>query len=149
MKKGILITMVLISVPVLFGNSLLASTVSDTITKRYAESRDICPVIKSCIKEGMNTQEIVKTSILMGHSPCYVIKCAADGGGILEQIIYGAIEAATTADVVARCCVDAGFTAQDVSKVLVQQNYPPLQSGDVLPGGGRNDGVLLSPSRFK
>ena len=150
MKIRILVTLVLLCGVIFSGNPLSATMVSDTMAKKYAESKDICPVVKSCIKEGMNTQEIVKTGILMGHRPCYVIKCAADGGGTLDQIIYGALEAATTADVVSRCCMEAGFRAQDIAKILQQADDPaPVQSGTILPGGGRNDGVLLSPSKFK
>ena len=150
MKKGILITLIFCCVTMASKYPLSATTVSDAIAQKYAVSKDICPVVKSCIKEGLGTQEIVKTSLLMGHKPCYVIKCAADGGGTLEQIIYGAIEAAVTADIISRCCLDAGFGADDIAKILQLEGLSgepsQVETDSTLPGGGR---VLLSPSSFK
>ncbi|MDI6802208.1 MAG: hypothetical protein QMD01_09205 [Thermodesulfovibrionales bacterium] len=139
MKKAMFLVFI-ISCFVLAQNYVFAATgtVRDIISEKYASKKDICPVIKDTIKEGINTQEIVRTSIQMGYTACYVIKCAIIGGGNIEHIIYGAIEAGVTRDVVSRCSMEAGARPEDILPGLgyTPPSAPLTPITINFPGGG-------------
>ncbi|MFZ5907429.1 MAG: hypothetical protein ACOYVJ_08500 [Nitrospirota bacterium] len=129
-------------------------TVKDAIVKEFKDTKDICPVVKQVLKSGMDTREIVKSSIELGHDACLVVQCAIAGGGNIEQVISGALAAGATSDVCSRCAIEAGANPAEVAKALeTGLGYsPPLAAGlptiEIgLPGNARSGGVM-SPSTF-
>jgi hypothetical protein len=155
MKEGIQIKALVIIAMMLIVNQASAAPLKDVMSQRYEKEKDIGPVVVSCIKEGMNTREVVKTAIDMGHSACYVVKSSLGGGGGLEETIFGAIDAGATTDVCSRCAIEGGAYPQDVAKVLEQQGLAYTTAGtsltpiSVAPPGGNSGGKNLSPSTFK
>jgi hypothetical protein len=122
--------------------------------KKYKEEKDICPVVKKSITEGINTQDVTRACIETGHDACLVIRCAIEAKGNLEQIITGALEAGTTSDVCSRCAVDAGVKAGNIAKILeTGLGYSPAFGAGLTPveigiPGGSNKGSVLSRSSF-
>jgi len=126
----------------------------DMISKKYHEEKDICPVVKNAILEGQSSRDVTKTSILLGHDACLVIRCAIEAKGRLDQVIAGALEAGTTSDVCSRCAINAGADPAAVAKALESGlGYsPPLAAApepiDTRLPGGNSSGAKLSPSGF-
>jgi hypothetical protein len=127
-------------------------TVKDGVDKKYKETKDICTVVKKLLSDGMNTKEITKASIQLGHDACLVVKCAIEAKGSLEQIITGALEAGATSDVCSRCALEAGADPAAVAKVLetglgystplLGAGLTPIEVG--MPGGEPGRGTLSS-----
>jgi len=123
-------------------------TLKDDINKGFRETRDICPVVKRLLSEGMNTKDVTKECIQLGYDACLVVRCAVEANGNLQQILTGAIEAGATSDVCSRCAIQAGADAKDVAKALetgLGYSSPVAAAlnptGINLPGGtpaGRN-----------
>jgi hypothetical protein len=134
-------------------NSAVAAeeTVREILTKQYTTEKDICVVVKNGIKNGLDTKEVTKAAILMGHDACLVVRCAIEADGVLEQIINGALEAGTTKDVCAKCAVIAGADPIEVARIIEAGPAPlavglsPIELG--LPGGDTGGG-FLSPKGF-
>jgi hypothetical protein len=143
----------LLIVPLVHGAVFAQETLKDKLTRQYKEEKDICPVVKKNIREGLSTKEITKSCIQLGHDACLVVRCAVEADGKLEQIITGAIEAGTTSDVCARCAMNAGADPKAIAAILAPGlGYSPLEGGGLtpietsLPGGNKNDGVMSSSS---
>ncbi|MEW6586436.1 MAG: hypothetical protein AB1442_12600 [Nitrospirota bacterium] len=130
-------------------------TLKDTIARKYAQTKDICPVVKQTINDGINTKEICKSSIELGHDACVVIRCAIAAEGDLLQIITGAIEAGATPDVCSRCAIEAGADPKDVAKALeTGLGYSPPMAAGLSPveiglPGGNTSGGIISVSSFE
>ena len=128
--------------------------VKDGVDKKYKETKDICTVVKKFLSDGMNTKEITKASIQLGHDACLVVRCAIEANGSLDQIITGALEAGATSDVCSRCALEAGADPAAVAKALeTGLGYStPLGAGltpiDVKLPGGEPGGGTLSSSGF-
>jgi len=148
---------VFVSVSLLFclsGSAFAEQTLKDNLAKRYSQEKDICPVVKNAIYEGLNTKDITKSCIELGHDACLVIRCGIEAKGNLRQIILGAIEAGTTSDVCAKCAMDAGAKAGDIAKILEEGlGYSPAGGEGLtpievsVPGGPPSD--VVSSSSFK
>jgi hypothetical protein len=130
-------------------------SLKDVLTKEYRQEKDICPVVKNTIRSGMNTKEITKACIEMGHDACLVVRCAVQANGNLEQIMTGAIEAGATSDVCARCAMNAGADPREIARILeTGLGYSAVSGGGLtpvdisLPGGNKGGGVLSS-SHFR
>lgn len=95
-----------------------ALDVKSVLTLQLSLTNDICPAVKTSIREGNNARETVKTAIYMGYDVCYVVKCSFDAGGGLEETVFGAMEAGASADICTRCIIDAGARPDDVAKVI-------------------------------
>ena len=154
--KSRIIAVVLIVLSFLIGQSYVFAqdALTDTISKRFQKEKDICPVVKAAILEGQGSKDVTKTSILLGHDACLVIRCAIEGNGQVDQVIAGAMEAGTTSDVCSRCAIDAGADPAAVAKALqggLGYSAPlaaaPEAIGTGLPGGN-NSGAKMSPSGF-
>jgi len=110
--------------------------------------------VKKTIKEGLDTKEVTKTCIQMGHDACIVVKCGIEANGNLEQIITGALEAGTTPDVCSRCALEVGADPQQLAKLLeaglgyTPAMAPGLASVEMGPPGGGSAGGKISPSSF-
>ena len=125
---------------------------ADSINTKKEEL--LCRYIQDEIKNKREIREFVNTNIQMGNDACSVIKCSVIGGGDLQQVICGALEAGTTKDVVSRCSIDAEADAREVDAILSNISEKGLcnvmpekpESIDSHPGGRR--GGFLSPSRF-
>jgi len=145
---------VFFTVPFIYGAAYAEDTLKDMLSKRYKEEKDICPVVKKSITEGINTQDVTRACIEAGHDACLVIRCAIEAKGNLEQIITGALEAGTTSDVCSRCAVDAGVKAGNIAKILeTGLGYSPAFGAGLTPveigiPGGNNKGSVLSRSSF-
>ncbi len=122
-------------------------TMKTNVQKKYKETKDICNTVKSLLSEGMNTKEVTKACIELGHDACLVVRCAIDANGTLEQIITGALEAGVTSDVCSRCAIEAGVDPEVLAKAFeTGLGYtPPLGAGltpieigipGSTPGGG-------------
>lgn len=129
-------------------------TLKDVISKEFHKEKDICPVVKNAILEGQASRDVTKTSILLGHDACLVIRCAIEAKGQIDQVIAGALEAGTTSDVCSRCAIDAGADPAAVARALATglgYSSPlaaaPEPIGTGLPGGNRSGGKM-SPSGF-
>jgi hypothetical protein len=129
-------------------------TLKDMISKEFHKEKDICPVVKNAITEGQSSRDVTKTSILLGHDACLVIRCAIEARGQIDQVIAGALEAGTTSDVCSRCAIDAGADPAVVAKALetgLGYSSPvaaaPEPIGTGLPGGNSGGGKI-SPSGF-
>ena len=138
-------------------NTAFADDIKNVITNNYRQSKDSCIVVKRLIKEEINTKEIVKTGVQLGHSACLIVKCAISGGGKLEEIIDGALEAGATTDVIAKCAVDAGANPQEVANLLTDLGQVAfciapeelLETIPIsLPGSENQGGGVISPSSF-
>ncbi|OGW38106.1 MAG: hypothetical protein A2Y97_08480 [Nitrospirae bacterium RBG_13_39_12] len=132
-----------------------AGEVKDIFSKKNMAGKDICSAVKKTIKDGMNTREVVRTGIELGHSACLVVKCAIAGGGNLKEIITGAIEAGAPSNVVSRCSMDAGADPKAVSTIIVQAGllgcyFEPegLEPIEVELPGGDQGGGFISPYSF-
>jgi hypothetical protein len=68
---------------------------------------------------------VVRTAIEIGYSPCLVIRCAIEGGADVARVLQGTGEAAVTADVAARCAVDAGVDRGLVARLFAELPYEP------------------------
>jgi hypothetical protein len=119
---------------VAFEATAFALDAKSVITLQLSLTNDICPAVKTCIRDGINARETVKTAISMGYDVCYVIKCSFDAGGGLEETVFGAMEGGASSDICTRCLVDAGARPEDVAKIL-----PANRSGRsfVSPSGFR------------
>jgi hypothetical protein len=127
-------------------------TVKDAVDKKYKETKDIRTVIINLLSEGMNTKEVTKASIQLGHDACLVVKCAIEAKGSLDQVITGALEAGATSDVCSRCALVAGADPAAVAKVLetglgystplLGAGLTPIEVG--MPGGEPGRGTLSS-----
>ncbi|MBI5640008.1 MAG: hypothetical protein HZA17_06240 [Nitrospirae bacterium] len=150
--------LIVISLAMIFADVVIAAELKDVLSERYAEQKDICPPVKSTIREGIDTRDVVRVALLMGHSACYVIKCSIEAKGELEKIIFGAIEGGATADVISRCAVEAGAIPDEIARILERADLPglgytpppgapsPVIGG--FPGGPRGGGLIISPSRL-
>jgi TolB-like protein len=119
MKKKIVEYLSAVIVLVLLSNpSFAEETMSNMISKKFSEKRDICLVISSLIQEGKTIKEVVKASINMGYNACFVAKCALEGGGNPEQIINGAIEAGVKSNVIAECAISVREKNDKIARVL-------------------------------
>jgi TolB-like protein len=119
MKKKIVEYLSAVIVLVLLSNpSFAEETMSNMISKKFSEKRDICLVIRSLIQEGKTIKEVVKASINMGYNACFVAKCALEGGGNPEQIINGAIEAGVKSNVIAECAISVREKNDKIARVL-------------------------------
>jgi hypothetical protein len=129
-------------------------TLKDMISKEFHKEKDICPVVKNAILEGQASRDVTKTSILLGHDACLVIRCAIEAKGQIDQVILGALEAGATSDVCSRCAIDAGADPAAVAKALqIGLGYSsPLAAApepiDTRLPGGNNSGAKMSPSGF-
>jgi hypothetical protein len=140
----------------LFGQSLVFAQdpLKDIISKRFQKEKDICPVVKSAILEGQGSRDVTKTSILLGHDACLVIRCAIEAKGQVDQVMAGAMEAGTTSDVCSRCAIDAGADPAAVARALESGfgHLPPIAAApeaiDTGFPGGNNSGAKMSPSGF-
>jgi hypothetical protein len=144
----------LLIVPLINGPVFAEETLKDKLIRQYKEEKDICPVVKKNIREGLNTKEITKSCIQLGHDACLVVRCAIEADGNLEQIITGAIEAGTTTDVCARCAMIAGADPKAIASILqTGLGYSPLPGGGLTPIDsnlpGDNAGEVMSSSHFK
>jgi hypothetical protein len=155
MKKLIISVIILtgfLIVPAINNTVFAEETIRDTIAQKYQQEKDICPIVKGLIKEGYNTKDITKASIILGHDPCLVIKCGIEAKGNLEQIITGAIEAGTTSDVCSRCAIDVGADPEAVAKILeIGLGYSVASTAglspiEVVQPGGDPGGGVVSPS---
>jgi hypothetical protein len=152
MKKCIAIIGLIAALIVSLGTVAFAEeTVKDAVDKKYKETKDIRTVIINLLSEGMNTKEVTKSSILLGHDACLVVKCAIEANGSLEQIITGALEAGATSDVCSRCALEAGADPTAVARALdTGLGYStPLGAGLTpievkMPGGEPGKGTLSS-----
>src|SRR4030043_2171653 len=101
MKKEIVEYLSAVILLLILSNPLFAEeTMSNMISEKFSEKKDICLVIRSLIQEGKTMKEVVKASIDMGYNACLVANCALEGGGNLDQIISGEIEAGVGFNVV-------------------------------------------------
>lgn len=154
MKKYKIILFIFLISIFIISISYAQDNIKDIINAKYKEHKDICPVIKSAINEGLNIKDVVKTSIKLGHDACYVIKCAVGANANLEQILTGAIEAGTTSDVCARCAIDSGADPIAVAKILeTGLGYSPpmaavLGTIEITLPGGTPAGGVISPASF-
>ena len=123
-------------------------------SSRLQKEEFLCRHIQEEIKNKREIREFVNTSIQMGNNACSVIKCSIIGGGDLQQVICGALEAATTKDVVSRCSIDAGADAREVVAILSNIsekglcNVMPEKPEIINPPPSGTRGGFLSPSRF-
>ncbi len=145
----------LLMAPLVPGSVSAQETLKDLLAKKYKEEKDICPVVKKTIREGLNTKEITQSCIEMGHDACLVVRCAVEAKGNLEQIIAGAIAAGTTSDVCSRCAMNAGADPKDIARVLeTGLGYSPVPGAGLTPietglPGGNKGGEFISSSTFK
>lgn len=129
-------------------------TIKSNVQKKYKETKDICTTIKSLLAEGMNTKEVTKACIELGHDACLVVRCAIEANGTLEQIIIGALEAGVTSDVCSRCAIEAGVDPEVLAKAFeTGLGYtPPLGAGltpiEIGIPGSSPAGGYISPSSF-
>src|SRR4030042_2176413 len=103
----------------ILSNPLFAEeTISNIISEKFSEKKDICLVIGSVSQEGKTIKEVVKASINMGYNTCLVTTCALEGGSNLEQIINGAIEAGVTSNVIAECAIGVREKHDNIAMIL-------------------------------
>lgn len=151
---SLLILVVLITLPLIVSPVFADDTLRNILAKEYSAQKDICPVVKKTIKEGLDTKEVTKTCIQMGHDACLVVKCGIEANGNLEQIITGALEAGTTPDVCSRCALEVGADPQQLARLLeaglgyTPAMAPGLASVEMGPPGGGSAGGKISPSSF-
>jgi hypothetical protein len=132
-----------------------AGTLRDELTREYKKEGDICPVVKNAIRSGLDTKEVTKTCIEMGHDACLVVRCAVEARGNLEQIITGATEAGATSDVCSRCAMNAGADPKEIARILeTGLGYSPVAGGGLTPveinlPGGNTGGGTISSSHFR
>jgi hypothetical protein len=142
-------------VPFVHGPVFAQETLKDKLTRQYKEEKDICPVVKKNIREGLSPKEITKSCIQLGHDACLVVRCGVEANGNLEQIITGAIEAGTTSDVCSRCAMNAGADPKAIAAILeTGLGYSPVSEGGLTPietslPGGNKPGGVMSSSSFK
>jgi hypothetical protein len=129
MKRAYLVYIAILSF-VLLCNPLpskgVASSTSETLKDILADGADeasLCSSVKRAMGKGLNTKDIVRVAVEMGHNACLVIKCGVMAGGNPEDVINGVTDAGITSDVVARCCVDAGVRAGEVATDLARVCY--------------------------
>ncbi len=129
--------------------------IKNILSFNKTKEQEICIAVKKAIQDGLNTKEVVKTGIQLGHSACLVVKCAIEGGGNLKEIITGAIEAGATPDVVSRCAVDAGADPKEIAGYIMLAGLPDvcyfepqrLEETEIRnPQGEDSAGGFLSPS---
>jgi hypothetical protein len=126
--------------------------IKDIPSLNNAKEKDICNAVKKTIQEGINTKDVVKTGIKLGHSACLIVKCAINGGGNVKEIVTAAIEAGATSDVVSRCAIDAGAEAKEVARWIMLAGVPglcyiePQTMEPIETPGGSSGGGYLSPS---
>src|SRR4030042_314446 len=70
-----------------------AEPIKDIPSLNNAKEKDICNAVKKTIQEGINTKDVVKTGIKLGHSACLIVKCAISGGGNVKEIVVVDISA--------------------------------------------------------
>jgi hypothetical protein len=128
--------------------------VKDQLNKNNPKAKDICVAVKKTIKDGLNTKDVVKTGIQLGHSACLIIKCAINAEGNLKEVVTGAIEAGTPTEVVARCATDAGADAKEVAQYISLAGVPglcyiepeKLDPLEIRVPGEQHGGGFVSPS---
>jgi len=150
-------------IAVLFGVSALLlmmgtvyadQSLKDTLAQKYNKEKDVCRVVKQALQAGMNTKEVTKSSIELGHEACLVIRCAIEANGSLQQIVTGALEAGTTSDVCSKCAIDAGADPRAVAQALeTGLGYTPAEGAGLNPinvnvPGGEPAGGVISSSGF-
>lgn len=127
-------------------------TVKNNVIKSYQETRDICFSVKNLLGNRVDTKEVTKASIELGHDACLVVRCAIEANGSLDQIITGALEAGATSDVCSRCAIEAGVDPADVARVLEKSLGYPIASAltptDIHIPVGEPGGGFVSPSGF-
>ncbi len=104
--------------------------------------KDLCGLIKSNLKRGVDAKALVKTNIQLGNRVCNVIKCSIDGGADLGRVVAGAVEAGSTSDVISRCLVEAGVKVEAIEQVL--QSQPQQTAGESSVFSESNDGPDLN-----
>ncbi|MBI5100264.1 MAG: hypothetical protein HZB33_00280 [Nitrospirae bacterium] len=119
-----------------FGVDAFAADQVRTLNQKLAMKKDICTAVRECIQEdrGIYTKETVKISLNMGYALCYVVKCALDAGGTLNQTILGAQE--------------AGFTEDAVESCAVNNEYPYTREASYKKDKPIDPKPPASPSRF-
>src|SRR3990170_1072336 len=123
MKKKIAEYISAIILLLILSNPLFAEeTMSNMISGKFLEKRDICLVIRSLIQEGKTMKEVVKASINMGYNACFVAKCALEGGSNLEQIINGATEAGVKFNVIEECAIGVSKKHDKIARI-----HKPIQ----------------------
>ncbi len=103
---------------ILSNPSFAEEAMSNMISEKFSEKKDICLVIRSLIQEGKTIKEVVKASINMGYNACFVAKCALEGGSNPEQIINGAIEAGVKSNVIAECAIGVREKNDKIARIL-------------------------------
>src|SRR4030043_1580479 len=125
MKKEIVEYLSAVILLLIFSNPLFAEeTMSNMISEKFSEKKDICLVIRSLIQEGKTIKEVVKARINMGYNACLVANCALEGGSNPEQIINGAIEAGIKSNVIAECAIGVREKHDNIAMILkpIQQS---------------------------
>jgi hypothetical protein len=152
MKRGLitgLITLFMLSA----GIAVHAEeTVKKNVINSYQETRDICFSVKNLLADRLDTKEVTKASIELGHDACLVVRCAIEANGDIENIIKGAIEAGASSDVCSRCAIDAGVDPADVARILDKGLGYPVASAltpiDIHMPVGEPGGGFISSSGF-
>jgi len=150
----LLILLIPVTLALIISPVFADDTLRNILAKEYSAQKDICPVVKKTIKEGLDTKEVTKTCIQMGHDACIVVKCGIEANGNLEQIITGALEAGTTQDVCSRCALEVGADPQQLAGLLgpglgyTPATAPGVASVEMGPPGGGSGGGKISPSSF-
>ena len=153
MKKRVLMTGLITVLMLSVGIAAYAEeTVKNNVIKSYQETRDICFSVKNLLGNRVDTKEVTKASIELGHDACLVVRCAIEANGDIEKIIKGALEAGATSDVCSRCAIEAGVDPADVAGVLDKVLGYPIASAltptDIHVPVGEPGGGFISPSGF-
>ena len=116
-----------IAVPalLLFVSAPVFASQSQAVRNKLYENngrKDICTAVQATIGQGIGADDVVRTAIQLGNSPCLVVKCAIYGGGDLKKIISGAMQAGASSDIVSKCAIDAGANSAEVGACLLQSN---------------------------
>jgi TolB-like protein len=125
MKKKIAEYISAVILLLILNNPLFAEEImSNMISEKFSEKKDMCLVIRSLIQEGKAIKEVVKASINMGYNVCLVTNCALEGDSNLEQIINGAIEAGVKSNVIEKCAIGIKQKHDNIARTLepIQQS---------------------------
>jgi hypothetical protein len=110
---------------------------------------ELCAEILNAMKKGVNEYDTVSSFILVGHSPCFVIKCAVEGDGDLMNIIKGALYAGVTPAVITRCALLGGEEPEKLARAIEELAPPQGQSpGQYSDAPVEKPHAPLSPSDF-
>ena len=127
------------------------STIRYTLAKELSTGKGVCEVVVDLIKAGMGSGPVVENAILLGHSPCVVVRCAIDAGGELEDVITAAFRADANSEVILTCCILAGIPVDALARIMECRGYPCLWENVVTARaaavGGGGGGIPVSPFR--